>query len=38
MTDIPLKAEWSTLKDNTLYVGTIGKEWVVNNVCILRTY
>jgi hypothetical protein len=36
MTDIPLKTEWATIKDNALVVGSIGKEWVVDNVCFLK--
>lgn len=30
-TKFPLKGEWMTVKDNILYVGSIGKEWVTEN-------
>jgi hypothetical protein len=28
----PFKTEWATEKDGLLYLGSIGKEWVVNGV------
>lgn len=28
----PFKMEWATEKDGLLYLGSIGKEWVVNGV------
>lgn len=28
----PYKTEWATEKDELLYLGSIGKEWVVNGV------
>ena len=28
----PFKIEWATEKDNLLYIGSFGKEWVVDGV------
>jgi hypothetical protein len=36
---LPLKVEWSTVGPNgELYLGSIGKEWVVNGVCTNNTW
>jgi len=34
----PFKAEWATLKDESLYVGAFGKEWIDNGAVTHRDY
>lgn len=30
----PFKGEWATVKDGVLWVGSVGKEWVVVRRCV----
>jgi soluble calcium-activated nucleotidase 1 len=32
----PFKSEWATVKDDRLYIGSIGKEWVTDGVLVHR--